>query len=334
MVEAAYYTNLDDGKVQCLLCPALCKLRSGQTGSCHIRKNIEGKLYALTYGRISALHTDPVEKKPLYHFFPGRPVLSVGSAGCNLHCTFCQNYDISQHGSDEIPLHNLTPRELVRKATNVSGNLGIAYTYNEPAIWFEYVKDTATLAKQHGLKNILVSNGYINPEPLQELIPLIDAVNVDLKAFNDHFYRKYTGSKFTPVLETLRILHKNNIHTEITILIIPGLNDDREKFLEMCRWIAEYLGHETVLHISRYFPAWKMTIPPTPPETLEKLFFTAKKVLDYVYVGNIHLREGRDTICPKCGEIVIHRSGYYTETTGLDSEGDCINCHYHIIDHL
>lgn len=334
MVEASYYTELDDKKVLCTLCPARCRLKPGQTGSCKIRKNIDGKLYALTYGLLSALHTDPIEKKPLYHFFPGKPVLSAGSVGCNLHCVFCQNYDISQQGPDHFRLQKLEPQELVSDATSMKNNIGIAYTYNEPLIWFEYVRDTAVLARKAGLKNILVSNGYINPEPLEELIPFIDAVNIDLKAFDDAFYRKYTASRLSPVLESLKILVRHQVHTEITILVIPGLNDDEEKFGQMCSWIEENLGRDTVLHISRYFPAWKMTLPPTPPQTLEKLYHLALHYLNYVYVGNIHLTEGSDTRCPECHTTVIRRSGYYTEVTGLDSHGNCVKCGHHIMDHL
>ncbi|NOY37118.1 MAG: AmmeMemoRadiSam system radical SAM enzyme [Chlorobi bacterium] len=334
MHEAEYYTVPGNQYVQCNLCPANCRLKPGQTGTCHVRRNINGKLYALTYGLIAALHTDPIEKKPLYHYYPGKVVLSAGTAGCNLHCTFCQNWDISQRSPDELPVQHLSPEELIEQARTVPGNLGIAYTYNEPAIWFEYVRDTAILAHRYGLKNILVSNGYINEAPLQELLPLIDAINIDLKAFDDHFYRKYTGAKFQPVLNTLQWLKKFRIHTEITILVIPGLNDDPDRFGKMCSWISDKLGHETVLHISRYYPAWKMKIPPTPPETLKELYRIAKNILDYVYVGNIELPEGHDTTCPKCGKIVIHRSGYYTDTTGLDEKGNCADCHHHIFDYL
>jgi len=292
-----------------------------------VRRNVDGKLIAENYGLVSAMHVDPVEKKPLYHFYPGRPILSLGTAGCNLHCVFCQNWEISQATVDEIPLRHLSPAEAVQAAKQTAENIGIAYTYNEPVIWYEYVKDTALLAREEGLKNVMVTNGYVNPEPLEDLISFTDAFSVDLKGFNDHFYKKYTRSRLQPVLEALKVIRSSGRHLEITNLVIPELNDNEEEFEAMTDWIAGELGRETILHISRYFPAWKLHNAPTPVSTLQKFFDIASRKLDYVYVGNVAgTGAGQDTVCPKCGHTVIRRTGYTTRITGLDEEGKCVYC--------
>lgn len=332
MKEASFYSVRDDGKVICHLCPDNCVIADGKRGACKVRKNIHGKLIAENYGLVSAAHVDPIEKKPLYHYFPGRPILSLGTAGCNLHCIFCQNWEISQSAVDELPLRRLSPEEAVQTALKVTDNIGIAYTYNEPVIWYEYVKDTALLAHREGLKNVMVTNGYVHPEPLQELLPLIDAFSVDLKGFNDSFYKKYTRSKLQPVLEALKIIRASGRHLEITNLVIPALNDDEEEFERMTDWIAGELGRETILHISRYFPAWKLHNEPTPLSTLKRFFEIASGKLDYVFLGNISpYGEGQDTVCPQCGSTVIERSGYTTRITGLDRQGRCLKCGKKII---
>ncbi len=334
-MEAAYYIKKEDLKVHCQLCPDNCVIANGKRGACKVRKNIEGTLIAENYGLVSAIHTDPIEKKPLYHFYPGKPVLSLGTAGCNLHCLFCQNFDISQSTVDELTLYSLSPGEAVEKALQIPDNIGIAYTYNEPIIWYEYVRDTAVLVHNKGLKNIMVTNGYINPAPLEELLPLIDAFSVDLKAFTETFYRKITKSKLHPVLEALKIIRSHKKHLEITNLVIPGLNDNERDFEQMTDWVSEELGTDTVFHISRYFPAWKLTNPPTPVKTLKRFYDIAAKKLDYVYLGNVSPYEtGQDTVCPECGKTVIKRTGYHTEITGLDSNGNCRYCGHHILDYI
>ncbi len=334
-MEALFYQKKDNQKVQCHLCPDNCLLAEGRRGACKVRKNVRGTLVAENYGLVSAVHSDPIEKKPLYHFYPGRSILSLGTAGCNLHCVFCQNWEISQSAVDELNLYTLTPQEAVERALTLPDNIGIAYTYNEPLIWYEYVRDTAVLAREKGLKNVMVTNGYVNPEPLEEIIPLIDAFSVDLKAFNETFYRKYTQSKLQPVLEALKIIRSHDKHLEVTNLVIPELNDDEGEFGEMIGWIAGELGPETVLHISRYFPAWKLHNPPTPPETLKRFYRIAAEKLSYVYLGNVATFEtGQDTLCPQCGKTVIRRNGYYTEITGLDSKGNCAFCGKHIMKYI
>jgi pyruvate formate lyase activating enzyme len=327
MKEALYYRSEEDGSVTCSLCPHNCHIKPAKRGVCQVRKNIDGHLFSENYGLVSASHLDPVEKKPLYHYFPGSAIMSIGSFGCNLHCKFCQNAEISQSCLSDLPhLSDYSPRDILQMTLSASGNIGVAYTYNEPAIWFEYMMDVARLVKNNQLKNVMVTNGFINQDPLHELIPWMDAFSVDLKAFTDDFYRKVTGSRLQPVLDTLETIGKAQRHLEITNLVIPGLNDDINIFSDMCRWIQTNLGRETVLHLSRYFPTYKMTIESTPIDTLTHLYDVAKEFLDYVYIGNVHLSKGRDTSCSKCGQTVMRRDGYWTATSGLDSTGRCIVC--------
>ncbi|HQK36321.1 MAG TPA: AmmeMemoRadiSam system radical SAM enzyme [Bacteroidales bacterium] len=327
MKEALYYEKLDDLKVRCLLCPHHCVIGEGKSGICKVRKNVRGFLYTESYGAFSAIHLDPIEKKPLYHFYPGKMILSAGSVGCNLSCIFCQNYEISQSGTEEFPsLQVVDPEKLALLSLRHPGNIGLAYTYNEPFISFEMIRETAPLIKRQGQKNVMVTNGFMNPEPLGELLPWIDAFNVDLKGFTESFYRKYTRSRLVPVLDSLKQIRKAGVHLEITNLIIPGANDDEEVFQAMVKWIANELGKNTVLHLSRYFPAYKLTNPPTPSETLYRFFRIARKNLNYVYVGNIEIPDTQNTYCPSCGALLIKRSGYITQIVDLDKDGFCSKC--------
>lgn len=288
MKEARHYKKLKDNKVQCELCPHYCTINEGKRGLCKVRKNVEGTLIAETYEKTSAINLDPIEKKPLYHFHPKQTIFSVGSIGCNLFCKFCQNHEISQSSPDEFGyLRTLSVEKLINMASDTPDNIGIAYTYNEPTVWYEYMYDIAREAKQHKLKNIAITNGFINQAPLKELLPFMDAFNIDLKAFTNEFYQKLSGGKLDPVLDTLKLIHHHNIHLEVTNLIIPGWNDNTENFRNMVRWIKDHLGAETVLHLSRYFPVYKLTIPSTPVETLKTLQNIALKELKYVYLGNI-----------------------------------------------
>ncbi len=280
--EALYYERLNE-KVKCLLCPQNCIIGEGRAGFCKVRKNKEGKLYSLIYGQTTSVALDPVEKKPLYHFHPGEFILSLGTKGCNLACDFCQNWSISQDAN--CVTESITPEEVIKKAKETK-SFGIAYTYNEPFIWYEFVLDTAKLAHKEGLKNCLVTNGFINKRPLEEILPFIDAMNIDLKSMDDSFYKKYCKGRVEPVLEAIKLAAKST-HVEITNLIIPGLNDSDDNFIELVDWIVENLGKETPLHFSRYFPCYKVNIPPTPVETLERAYKIAKPKLKYVYLGNI-----------------------------------------------
>jgi pyruvate formate lyase activating enzyme len=327
MHEALFYTKQDNQTVQCNLCPWNCVLKNGQTGVCKVRSNENGKLHTQVYNKIAALGVDPIEKKPLYHFYPGKNILSVGEVGCNMHCTFCQNHRISQcFATDFKGFQEITSKEIVTEALKTYRNIGIAYTYNEPFTFYEFLLDTAKLANDNRLKNVVVSNGYINPEPLQKLLPFIDAFNIDLKAFSEEFYKKQTKGKLAPVLETLKIIAQSRTHLEITTLVIPGLNDDSAMFEKMVKWISTELGKNIPLHLSRYFPQYEMKMPPTPIAKLEQLYAIAEKYLSYAYLGNVSDSKRSSTYCSNCGNILISRNQFHTINNGIDSIADCIKC--------
>ncbi len=331
MKEASFYNRLD-GKVQCLLCPHECKINEGKRGSCNVRKNFNGQLISENYRQICSYHFDPIEKKPLYHYFPGKTIFSIGSIGCNLHCSFCQNWEISQSGIDEHPyLRSNSPEDIISLAKSRSDNVGIAFTYNEPTVWYEYMMDIAQLAKQEKLKTVMVTNGFINLEPLENLLPYIDAFSVDLKAFTEQFYKQHTASKLSPVLETIKLLKNHNKHFEITNLIITESNDGEDDFRKMVDWILTETGPDTVLHISRYFPMFKMTKEATSVEKLNHLYNIAKEKLNYVYLGNIRSGDGQDTFCKNCNHKNIERAGYNITSSGLTKHGQCTNCNEQII---
>lgn len=320
-----------EGSVRCTLCPHYCIIRPGERGICGTRENREGEIYPVTAGIISGYALDPIEKKPLYHFHPGSVILSVGSYGCNLKCDFCQNYHISQNVKGEQSAR-LEPEELVRQAVTARGSIGIAYTYNEPAIWFEYVAESARLAREKGLRNVMVTNGYVNQEPLKELTQVIDAFNIDLKAFSNDFYRNYTGATLKPVLQAIKTVAGSGRHLEITTLVLPGMNDSPDEMEREAEWISGNAGRSVPLHLSRYFPTYRRTTPATPPETILRLREIAEKYLDFVYTGNMPGEEGgSDTRCPDCHTTVIRRSGYYARISGLTDEGSCVKCSRQII---
>jgi pyruvate formate lyase activating enzyme len=327
MKEALFYTKLENQIVRCDLCPWNCVLKPGQTGFCRVRENIDGKLETHVYNQIAALGVDPVEKKPLYHFYPGKNILSVGEVGCNLRCNFCQNHRISQcYASQFNGFHEIVPEQIVNEALKTYNNIGIAYTYNEPFTFYEFLFDTAKLARENGLKNVVVSNGYINPEPLKEVLPFIDAFNIDLKAFSSEFYQKQTKGKLEPVLETLRVIAKSKAHLEITNLVIPDLNDDEVLFEKMVCWIAGELGTDIPLHLSRYFPQYELTQSPTPIKKLEQFYAITKHRLHHVYLGNVSDEKRSSTICHNCGETIILRNRYKTSPEKLAPNGLCKNC--------
>ncbi len=327
MKEALWYDKLYDQKVRCQLCPHRCMISPGHRGICEVRENKDGKLATLNYRIYSSVNIDPVEKKPLYHFFPGRRILSVGSFGCNLQCKFCQNHEISQlPAGASIQGNRIEPQALIDQAARTPQNIGMAYTYNEPVISYETVIEVARLAQRKGLKNVMVTNGFITPKPLEELLPLIDAFNVDLKANDEQFYHRYTASRLAPVKETLLAIRKAGKHLEITNLVIPELNDDEARFVDMVNWIALELGRETPLHLSRYFPRHHFSIPPTPEKTLLRLFEIARYHLSYVYIGNLYTPFGQDTRCPTCHTVLVSRSGYNVSVLGLKDNGHCKGC--------
>ena len=283
MKEALFYEKLEGGSVHCHLCPHHCRIKEGKTGFCGVRTNRDGKLYTLNYGRAASVSLDPIGKKPLYHYHPGEFILSLGTVGCNLSCLFCQNWSLSQQV--QTPTEPITSREVVDKAKQLN-SFGIAYTYNEPFVWYEFVAETAKLAKSEGLENVLVTNGYVTAEPLKELLPLIDAMNIDLKSIRDEFYKKICSGRLSFVLEMIKTTVKS-CHVELTNLIIPTLNDSENDLTDLVDWIYENVGDSVPLHFSRYFPCFKMTLPPTPVETLKKAERIAKRKLKYVYLGNV-----------------------------------------------
>ena len=318
--EARYWRHLDSGKVECLLCPVDCKLADQQTGICFGRQHVNGKLYAINYGEVVSMALDPIEKKPLYHFYPGSQILSVGPNGCNLRCENCQNWQISQ---EHQPTRTVSPEQLVRAAQDAD-SIGIAYTYSEPLIWFEYIYDVATLSRELGLKTVLVTNGYIKEEPFRELAPWIDAMNIDVKSLNPQFYRDVCKGSLTDVLRTVEIAASSGIHVEVTNLVITGLNDSVADLRALVDWLAR-LDRKIPLHFSRYFPQHKMDRPKTPSARLQSAYDIARAQLDYVYVGNIDLPGTNDTICPQCGSILITRIGYQTRIVGI-ANGHCGQC--------
>ena len=281
--EASYYQKQKSGNVQCLLCPKNCIIACGDQGFCGTRKNIDGTLYSLIYGKTTGLAVDPIEKKPLYHFHPGESILSLGTRGCNLGCVFCQNWKTSQNPN--ALLEDIIAEEIVKEALRLN-TFGIAYTYNEPFIWYEFVRETAALAKKSSLENVLVTNGYGNLKPLEELLPLIGAMNIDLKAMDDQFYRLTCKATLDPVLSTIKRA-KQSTHIELTNLIIPTLNDSDVHIEKLTEWIFNNTGSDTPLHLSRYFPCYELKIPPTPIESMMRAKAIAEKKLKYVYLGNV-----------------------------------------------
>ncbi|HHW12877.1 MAG TPA: AmmeMemoRadiSam system radical SAM enzyme [Firmicutes bacterium] len=319
--EAAYYQALPDGLVLCTLCPQACRLYEGESGRCRGRVARGKKLYTVNYGRVSAVALDPVEKKPLYHFYPGSLVLSVGTVGCNLHCQFCQNWRIAH---DEAATEQVSPEQLVALAVEAreQGNIGLAYTYSEPLVWFEYILATARLAREQGLKNVLVTNGYLNPAPLKELLPYLDAVNLDLKG-PDAFYQKLCGGRLTPVRKTAEQL-AGRVHLEVTNLLIPGENDHQDAIEDLVVFLAG-LDRKIPLHFSRYYPQYRLKIPPTPLATLEQAYRLAREKLDYVYLGNVADPKYSTTYCPRCGAVLVERLFYGVKLDGVKN-GHCAAC--------
>jgi len=322
MKTAAYYSVLADKKVRCDLCPHHCLLTEGKRGICLTRQNRNGALISLNYCRPVSTAIDPIEKKPLYHFYPGTRIFSTGPNGCTLKCGFCQNCEISQ----EILATRETTADKLAAAVIESGTIGIAYTYSEPCIWFETIMDIGTKVKEAGLKNVMVTNGFIEPPPLKELLGLVNAMNIDIKSMNPRFYRRICKGELAPVLRTCEIV-KKSAHLEITNLLIPAENDSAEDIRALSRFIAANLGPDTPLHISRYFPRYKFRRPSTPEASLLRAWEIAREYLEFVYLGNMAAGERENTSCPSCAALLIRRSGYHIETTGTlerRKDGTCI----------
>ena len=327
-VPGRYWQRLADGRVQCDLCPRECKLAEGQRGLCFVRARKDDQIVLTTYGRSSGFCIDPIEKKPLDHFLPGTPVLSFGTAGCNLTCKFCQNWDISK-ARDFDKLADQAPPEVIAEAAARTGCRSVAYTYNDPVIFLEYAVDVAQACRERGVKSVAVSAGYISPKPRAEFFRHMDAVNIDLKAFTEDFYWKLCTSRLGAVLDTLVYLKREtDVWVEITTLLIPGENDSPQEVEELSRWVMEELGPDVPLHFSAFHPDWKVRDKPnTPPETLIRAWRIAREAgLRYVYSGNIHHRPTQSTLCHGCGGELIGRDWYMLKSWGLDGAGVCRAC--------
>jgi pyruvate formate lyase activating enzyme len=321
-----FFTSLEGGEVQCELCPHRCRVAKGKRGICRVRENRNGKYYSLVYGNPCAIHLDPIEKKPLFHVLPGTTSFSLATAGCNFQCKFCQNWEISQAAPEDVYSAEVPP-ELVANRAKEIGAHSVAYTYVEPTIFYEYMVDVGALVRKSGLLNVYHSNGFINPGPLKNLCKVLDAANIDLKGFSDHFYQELCGGNLIPVLETLKTLKREKVHLEITNLIIPTKNDEMSMIREMCLWIKKELGAETPIHFSRFYPLYKLkTLPQTPVSTLDKARAVALSTgLEYVYIGNVPGHQGENTFCPKCKKMLIQRTGYMVGEINVKA-GKCKHC--------
>ncbi|MCF8345965.1 MAG: AmmeMemoRadiSam system radical SAM enzyme [Bacteroidales bacterium] len=329
MHEAQFYTKLSDARVRCDLCPHLCIISETRSGQCGVRSLHNGKLISNNYGRLSSIAMDPIEKKPLYHFYPGEHVFSIGSVGCNMHCKHCQNEQISQCiGIAPGQLNAYSVDKIVARIRSRGSGI-VAFTYNEPVVSYEYMVDVADALKGSGIACVMVTNGYIMPGPLARLLPYFSGFNVDLKAFSDQFYKKITGARLQPVIDTLEAIKAAGSHLEITYLVIPGLNDDPEEFSNMIAYINRVFGRDQVLHLSRYFPSYQMSLPPTPLSTLHKLMEIAGEQLDHVYTGNTGLEFDANTYCPACGALLIERKHYHTTIRGMEGNR-CAACQHTI----
>ncbi|WP_426414870.1 AmmeMemoRadiSam system radical SAM enzyme [Aestuariirhabdus sp. LZHN29] len=327
-IPVAYWHSLDDGRLQCDLCPRLCKLHEGQRGLCFVRLRQQNQLWLTSYGRSSGFCIDPIEKKPLNHFLPGTPVLSFGTAGCNLACKFCQNWDMSKSREMSALSERAMPAELAATAAR-HGCRSVAFTYNDPVSFLEYAVDTAEACRAHNVCSVAVTAGYICEQPRERFFSVLDAANVDLKAFDERFYYKLCGGHLQPVLETLQyIVRETSVWLEITTLLIPGENDSDRELTELSEWVVGELGGDVPLHFSAYHPDWKFrSAPATPPATLTRARTIARKAgVNHVYTGNVHDPEGGSSWCSHCGALLIERDWYRLGAWGLDSQGCCTHC--------
>ena len=312
--------------LKCNICPHQCVLRPGVKGICHVRANIDGAIRPLSFSKICSLSSDPVEKKPLFHFLPGEKILSVGTLGCNFHCKNCQNFPISQLDAGQVGVREISPEQLLALALE-SGSRMVAFTYSEPLVTFEYVLESAKILQSRDIKIVIVSAGYVMPEILEQLIPYLDGANIDLKSMSDEFYRENCGGRLTPVLDTLRRLYNNNVHLEITNLLIPGKNDSPDETGKLVDFVGGELGSEIPLHFSAFFPTYKMqNVLPTPVSTIVNASKIAvSQGLKYVYGGNVRFAGLEDTICPQCGNVLIRRKGFQILDNQL-TDGTCPAC--------
>jgi pyruvate formate lyase activating enzyme len=329
-VEARHYRKHPDQEVECQLCPRNCKLGDKERGYCGVRENNGGIYYTLIYGKVCSLNADPIEKKPFFHFLPGTSALSLATAGCNVNCKFCQNWEISQVRPEQVRNIDLPPAEAANLARRTNCP-SIAYTYSEPVVFFEYMMDTAEAGRRQGLRNVVVTGGHINPEPLAELVKAVDAIKVDLKAFTQEFYTDQVHGSLQPVLEAIKTIAHSKAWLEIVYLVIPTLNDNLGDIRRMCRWIIKEIGPDVPLHFSRFHPMYLLkNLPPTPIATLEKAHAAAQEEgLHYVYIGNVPGHQAENTFCPNCRNMVVRRVGYEIQRLELRS-GQCRFCRHPI----
>jgi pyruvate formate lyase activating enzyme len=323
-----FWHRLEDGRVQCDVCPRACRLREGQQGLCFVRACSGGEIVLTSYGRSSGFCIDPIEKKPLNHFLPGTPVLSFGTAGCNLTCRFCQNWDMSKSREFDTLAARASPDTIARRAEAL-GCRSVAFTYNDPIIFLEYARDTALACRDRGVRSVAVTSGYISPGAREDLFSPMDAANVDLKGFTEGFYRRICGAHLGPVLDTLEYLKREtDVWVELTTLLIPGHNDSDAELDAMTAWVVERLGPDVPMHFTAFHPDWKMLdVPPTPPATLTRaLEIALRNGVRYAYTGNVRDRRGSSTWCHGCGALLIDRDGYDLGRWGLDPEGRCASC--------
>jgi len=323
--EAMFYEKQEGDIVQCHLCPHNCVIKENQSGVCRVRVNQDGILYSENYGEISSMGVDPIEKKPLYHFYPSQGILSLGTYGCNFKCKFCQNFRISQQNPTTT---YQTPADIIQQAKN-RNIMGIAYTYSEPMVWYEYVYKTAVKAHEEGLNNVLVTNGFINQKPLKKLTNYIDAANIDLKSYHNDFYKEICGGTLQPVLDTIKYMY-GKTHLELTTLVVTNHNDGLDELEDIFRWVAN-LSEDIPMHLARYFPNYKMEEPATPAKKMEAAYKLAKKYLNYVYIGNMRSKKSQNTYCPECGTEVISR--HYFNTQNHLKEGKCPECDKQILEY-
>jgi pyruvate formate lyase activating enzyme len=325
--EASFYTKNDDGTVTCGLCPNRCTLGEGQRGLCKVRENIDGKLYSLVYGKPVTINVDPVEKKPLYHFLPGEKAYSLATAGCNLNCKFCQNWDISQRKPEEVQSIPKTPEQVVDEALQ-SGSKMIAFTYNEPTVWYEYMLDIAKLAHEKGLKTVMISSGYINPEPLKQLLPYLDAVKIDFKSFNSEVYQTLIRGRLEPILDNIKTVYQSGKWLELVHLVVPGYTDDMDEIQKMCQWTKDNTSSDVPVHFSRFYPKYQLIdLAPTSEDVVIKAREVCMSTgMKYVYTGNIEDEKGSSTYCPDNNTPLIERQGFLVTQNLIDNEGKSTQC--------
>jgi pyruvate formate lyase activating enzyme len=324
--EAILYDKIGKS-LNCKVCERRCIVSDGKKGFCNMRENIDGKFYTLNYAAASSVAVDPIEKKPLFHFYPGSTVLSLGSVGCNFRCKYCQNWNISQAELEEISLREIMPEDAVRLAKEYKCK-SIAWTYNEPTMWLEYTIDSAKLAKKNDLKSVYVTNGYMTEESLEMIGPFLDAANVDLKGMSEQFYKELCDARMQPVLDNIKRIYDKKIHMEITNLMIPGYNDSKENIQSLVKFMVDEIGVEVPLHFTRFFPYYEMKdVPPTAVADLEKAYTIAKDAgMKYVYIGNVHSGKGENTYCYSCGEALVERDGYQIMADSLKKDRKCPKC--------